>query len=240
MKNFNGYTSTWEIMKKVADKEELKELLAIEKRYQEKQTALNPLGQKLMKQKANPLDKVADRIVKNHEIYDEPGPLEKKAKEGKPLTVEEKAYVKANPYGLTQEAYKNIKDETAPPPQFVDSKKIIKPKALNKKTPKNIGEYFKNKGTPRVTPTVKQSVKPIINTHIPYINVNYEPYRPDPRDKLAEAEFKKILDDARKEKELEATRGLPGLIPGASKILERSERRIEQLKPKTYGGDDDL
>ena len=69
MKNFKGYTSTWEIMKKVADKEELKELLAIEKRYQEKPTALNPLGQKLMKQKANPLDKVADRIVKNHEIY---------------------------------------------------------------------------------------------------------------------------------------------------------------------------
>ena len=29
MKNFNGYTSTWEIMKKVADPEELKELEAI-------------------------------------------------------------------------------------------------------------------------------------------------------------------------------------------------------------------
>jgi len=216
MKNFNGYTSTWEIMKKVADKEELKELEAIEKRYQEKPTALNPLGQKLMKQKANPLDKVTDQIVKNHEIYDEPGPLEKKVQSGKPLTKQEKNYIKANPS-----------------PQFVDSKKIVKPK-----TPNNIGEYYKNKGTPRVTPTVKQPVKPIINTHIPYIDVNYKPYRPDPRDKLAEAEFKKILDNARKEKELEATQGLPGLIPGASKILERSERRIEQIKPITYGGDD--
>ena len=216
MKNFNGYTSTWEIMKKVADKEELKELLAIEKRYQEKPTALNPLGQKLMKQKANPLDKVTDLIVKNHEIYDEPGPLEKKVQSGKPLTKQEKNYIKANPS-----------------PQFVDSKKIVKPK-----TPNNIGEYYKNKGTPRVTPTVKQPVKPIINTHIPHIDVSYKPYRPDPRDKLAEAEFKKILDDARKEKELEATQGLPGLIPGASKILERSERRIEQIKPITYGGDD--
>src|SRR5210317_928976 len=145
MKNFNGYTSTWEMMKKVADKEELKELLAIEKRYQEKPTALNTLGQKLLNKKVNSS------------------------------------------------------------PQFVDSKKIVKPK-----TPNNIGEYYKNKGTPRVTPTVKQSVKPIINTHIPYINVNYEPYRPDPRDKLAEEKFKKILDEARKEKELEATRGLPG------------------------------
>ena len=173
MKNFNGYTSTWEIMKKVADPEELKELEAIEKRYQEKPTALNPLGQKLLNKKVNPSS------------------------------------------------------------QFVDSKKIVKPK-----TPNNIGEYYKNKGTPRVTPTVKQPVKPIINTHIPYIDVSYKPYRPDPRDKLAEAEFKKILDDARKEKELEATQGLPGLIPGASKILERSERRIEQIKPITYGGDD--
>jgi len=173
MKNFNGYTSTWEMMKKVADPEELKELLAIEKRYQEKPTALNTLGQKLLNKKANPS------------------------------------------------------------PQFVDSNKIVKPK-----TPNNIGEYYKNKGTPRVTPTVKQPVKPIINTHIPYIDVNYEPYRPDPRDKLAEAEFKKILDDARKEKELESTQGLPGLIPGATKILERSERRIEQIKPITYGGDD--
>ena len=111
MKNFKGYTATWEMMKKVADPEELKELEAIEKRYQEKPTALNPLGQKLMKQKANPLDKVTDRIVKNHEIYDEPGPLEKKVQSGKPLTKQEKNYIKANPS-----------------PQFVDSKKIVKPK----------------------------------------------------------------------------------------------------------------
>ena len=61
-----GYQTVWEIMKQTADKEELKELEAIEKRYQEKPTALNPLGQKLMKQKANPLDNIGYRIVKNH------------------------------------------------------------------------------------------------------------------------------------------------------------------------------
>lgn len=50
----------------------------------------------------------------------------------------------------------------------------------------------------------------------------------------------KILDDVRKQKELEATQGLLGLIPNSSKIIERSESRMKQLKPKTYGGDDDL
>ena len=50
----------------------------------------------------------------------------------------------------------------------------------------------------------------------------------------------KILDDVRKQKELEATQGLPGLIPNSSKIIERSESRMKQLKTKTNGGDDDL
>ena len=57
---------------------------------------------------------------------------------------------------------------------------------------------------------------------------------------VSEERFNKILDENRKQKEREATQGLLGLVPGSSKILERSERRIEQIKPKTYGGDDDL
>ena len=70
--------------------------------------------------------------------------------------------------------------------------------------------------------------------------MNYQPYKRDPKEILAEERFNKILDENRKQKELEATQGLLGLVPGSSKILERSERRIEQIKPKTYGGDDDL
>ena len=50
----------------------------------------------------------------------------------------------------------------------------------------------------------------------------------------------KILDDVRKQKELEATQGLLGLIPNSSKILERSESRMKQIKPKMNRGDDDL
>jgi len=50
----------------------------------------------------------------------------------------------------------------------------------------------------------------------------------------------KILDDVRKQKELEATQGLLGLIPNSSKILERSESRMKQIKPKMNRGDVDL
>lgn len=140
--SIKGYSTVWEIMKQTADKEELKELEAIEKRYQEKPAALNPLGQKLMKQKVNPLDKIPGELVKNYELYDDPkpedlktlkqwtneqGPLEKKAQSGKLLTQQEKDYVKANPYGLTREAYKHIKAETAPPPQFINVVKKQKP-----------------------------------------------------------------------------------------------------------------
>ena len=192
-----GYQTVWEIMKQTADKEELKELEAIEKRYQEKPTALNPLGQKLMKQKANPLDNVADRIVKNHELYDEPGPLEKKAQSGKPLTEQEKAYVKANPYGLTKEAYKHVKAETAPPPQFVDAVKIKKP-FVNKQTPKNIGEYYKNKGTPKVATTANQIIQNL-KLHMPTTIV--EPLKRSAEEVAAEKKFNDMMQKAEEEKQ---------------------------------------
>lgn len=110
--------------------------------------------------------------------------------------------------------------------------------------PRNIGEYFKGKEKPKVTPRVKPIVKPIVKptvaVPIPEFDMNYQPYKRDPKEILAEERFNKILDESRKQKEREATQGLLGLVPGSSKILERSERRIEQIKPKTYGGDDDL
>ena len=110
--------------------------------------------------------------------------------------------------------------------------------------PRNIGEYFKGKEKPKVTPRVKPIVKPIVKptvaVPIPEFDMNYQPYKRDPKEILAEERFNKILDENRKQKEREATQGLLGLVPGSSKILERSERRIEQIKPKTYGGDDDL
>tara|TARA_R110001632_G_scaffold188798_1_gene309316 strand:- start:175 stop:813 length:639 start_codon:yes stop_codon:yes gene_type:complete len=93
--------------------------------------------------------------------------------------------------------------------------------------------------TPRVKPIVKPLVKPVA-TPIPQFNMSFKPYQRDPEDVLAETNFNKILDDVRKQKALEATQGLPGLIPNSSKIIERSESRMKQLKPKTYGGDDDL
>lgn len=67
-----GYTSVWEIMKQTANKEELKELKAIEDRYNEKPSSLNDFGKKLMKQ--NPLDKLPAEIIKNHELYDDSDP----------------------------------------------------------------------------------------------------------------------------------------------------------------------
>ena len=93
--------------------------------------------------------------------------------------------------------------------------------------------------TPRVKPIVKPLVKPVA-TPIPQFNMSFKPYQRDPEDVLAETNFNKILDDVRKQKELEATQGLPGLIPNSSKIIERSESRMKQLKPKMNRGDDDL
>jgi hypothetical protein len=207
-----GYQTVWEIMKQTADKEELKELEAIEKRYQEKPTALNPLGQKLMKQKANPLDNVADRIVKNHELYDEPGPLEKKAQSGKPLTEQEKSYVKANPYGLTKEAYKYVKAETAPPPQFVDAVKIKKP-FVKKQTPKNIGEYYKNKGTPKVATTANQIIQNL-KLHMPTI---VEPLKRSAEEVAAEKKFNDMMRKAEEEKQRIRNSGIAYFIGDITK-----------------------
>ena len=110
--------------------------------------------------------------------------------------------------------------------------------------PRNIGEYFKGKEKPKVTPRVKPIVKPIVKptvaVPIPEFDMNYQPYKRDPKEILAEERFNKILDENRKQKELEATQGLLGLVPGSSKILERSESRMKQLKHKMNRGDDDL
>ena len=110
--------------------------------------------------------------------------------------------------------------------------------------PRNIGEYFKGKEKPKVTPSVKPSVKPIVKptvtVPIPDFDMNYQPYKRSPKEILAEERFNKILDEHRKQKEREATQGLLGLVPGSSKILERSERRIETNQPKINGGEDDL
>tara|TARA_A100001015_G_C14844704_1_gene653957 strand:- start:232 stop:843 length:612 start_codon:yes stop_codon:yes gene_type:complete len=70
--SIKGYTSVWEIMKQTADKDELKELQAIEDRYKKKPASLNNFGKKLMKQ--NPLDKLPGELIKNHELYDDPNP----------------------------------------------------------------------------------------------------------------------------------------------------------------------
>ena len=110
--------------------------------------------------------------------------------------------------------------------------------------PRNIGEYFKGKEKPKVTPSVKPSVKPIVKptvtVPIPDFDMNYQPYKRSPKEILAEERFNKILDEHRKQKEREATQGLLGLVPGSSKILERSERRIEANQPKINGGEGDL
>lgn len=198
--SIRGYQTVWEIMKQTADKDELKELEAIEKRYQEKPTSLNPLGQKLMKQRANPLDKVVDEVVKNHEIYDEPGPLEKKAQSGKPLTEQEKAYVKANPYGLTREAYKHIKAETAPPPQFVDA---VKQKPFVKK-------QITKKQDARTANQIIQDLK----IHMPTV---VEPLTKSPEEVAAEQKFFDMVRESEKEKQRIKNGGLAYLYGGITK-----------------------
>ena len=105
--------------------------------------------------------------------------------------------------------------------------------------------------TPRVTPRVKPPVKPTqkpflkptVTAPITEFDLNYKPYQREESEefKIAEANFNKMLEESKKQKELEATQGLPGLIPGAVELLketERSERRMKQNKPITYGGDD--
>jgi hypothetical protein len=110
---------------------------------------------------------------------------------------------------------------------------------------KSVTPRVKPKVTPRVRPFVKPQVKPTIKAPIPEFDMNFEPYKRNDSEefRIAEANFNKLLEESKKQKELEANQGLPGIIPGAVrqlKEIERSERRTEQNKPKTYGGDDDL
>ena len=121
-----GYQTTWDIMKQTASPEELKELEAIEKRYEEKPTALNSFGQKLMKQKANPLDKIPGQLLKDHKLYDNPKAedvkaLEKWAQSNEPDNSDP---IVANGVITTENALKK---------QFVDSSKIQKPFKKQKK-----------------------------------------------------------------------------------------------------------
>tara|TARA_Y100000294_G_C8566257_1_gene340957 strand:- start:3300 stop:3836 length:537 start_codon:yes stop_codon:yes gene_type:complete len=118
--SIKGYQTVWDVMKQTADKEELKELLAIEKRYKEKPTALNPLGQRMMKQKVNPLDNVANEIVKNHELYDNPKPEDLKAVKQSL----QKIQPKKDPTGIDRVPLKQ--KEVAP---FVKNKKAPGPTA---------------------------------------------------------------------------------------------------------------
>ncbi|WP_440692849.1 hypothetical protein [Candidatus Pelagibacter sp. HIMB1695] len=118
--SIKGYQTVWEIMKQTADKEELKELLTIENRYKEKPTALNPLGQKLMKKKINPLDKIPEQIIKNHELYDNPNPEDLK-------TVKQelqKIQPKKDPTGIDRVPINQKKVAT-----FVKNKKATEPTA---------------------------------------------------------------------------------------------------------------
>lgn len=213
MKNFKGYTTTWELLKQTADPDELKELLAIEKRYKQKPTALNSFGQKLMK--PNPLDKIPGELVKNIELYDDPkpedlkklkqwaneqGPLEKKAQSGKPLTQQEKDYVKTNPYGLTREAYKYVKDETAPPPQFVDAVKKQKP-FVNKQISK------------QDTRTANQIIQDL-KINMPTI---VEPLTKSAEEVAAEQKFFDMVRQSEEEKQRIRNGGLAYILGGTAK-----------------------
>jgi len=122
-------------------------------------------------------------------------------------------------------------------PEIQEKKKAV--------VPSNIGEYFKAQGkpkvTPRVKPIVKPTVKPTVISPLPEFNMNFQKYKKTPQEEIAEANFNKLLEENNRKKELEATQGLPGIIPGAVRQLqeiERSERRNKKTKPITYGGDD--
>ena len=130
--SIKGYQTVWDVMKQTADKEELKELLAIEKRYKEKPTALNPLGQRMMKQKVNPLDKIPEELVKNHELYDDPKPEDLKAVKREL----QKIQPKKDPTGIDRVPVKQkkvapfVKNKKAPGPtatQIIQDLKINMP-----------------------------------------------------------------------------------------------------------------
>ena len=116
---------------------------------------------------------LAERKAKTLKYYglDQPGPLENKVNEGKALTKEEKDYVKTNPYSVTNDAYKNIKTETAP---------TIAEENLKEKAPNNIAEYHleKSKSVPQKT-EVKNKTKPIAAQKIdPIISDPYSAINP--------------------------------------------------------------
>ena len=119
----------------------------------------------------------------------------------------------------------------------VSDQKILKGNINQKEHNRPFTKIAKNPGKPKVLP----QVKPIDLNAFKFSD--YTPYKPEPENQahqIAKAKFDKLVEDNKREKEFEATRGLPGLIPGASNIVERSERRIENLNPKLNGGDDDL
>ena len=187
------------------------------------QQVINYSPNKLPKKK-DVFEKIGDNLVDNLIKYDDLDPKEQIVK-----------------YDSATGLFSNNKKDIG----FND---VDRARKHNETYEKYVPEIQKLKKAVTVTPSVKPSVKPFVKplvkptvlSPIPEFDMSYRPYKRDPKDEMAEAKFKKILDDTRKQKELEATQGLPGLIPGSSKIIERSESRMKQLKPKTYGGDDDL
>ena len=187
------------------------------------QQVINYSPNKLPKKK-DVFEKIGDNLVDNLIKYDDLDPKEQIVK-----------------YDSATGLFSNNKKD-------IGFKDVVSARKHNEAYEKYVPEIQKLKKAVTVTPSVKPSVKPFVKplvkptvlSPIPEFDMSYRPYKRDPKDEMAEAKFKKILDDTRKQKELEATQGLPGLIPGSSKILERSESRMKQIKPKTNGGDDDL
>jgi hypothetical protein len=119
----------------------------------------------------------------------------------------------------------------------VSDQKIFRNNINQKEHNRPFTKIAKNPGKPKVIP----QVKPLDLNAFKFSN--YTPYKPEPETQehqIAKARFDKLVEDNKRDKEFEATRGLPGLIPGASNIVERSERIIKNLNPKQNGGDDDL
>ena len=158
-----------------------------------------------------------ERAAKTRKYYglDQPGPLENKINEVKALTKEEKDYVKTNPYGVTNDAYKNIKTETAP---------TIAEENLTEKAPNNIAEYHleKSKSVPQNTevkkktkPIAAQKIDPIISDPYsainPFISMESEPFRNSEELKKMEDRFNAIVEQIKQEKIKNQTTGLAGI-----------------------------
>ena len=88
------------------------------------------------------LNNVGKRIIENGNPSNLIGPIDQKIKDGKTLTPEEQSYInyRDNPYALTPEAAKFIKDETAPSSiqQYHEKKLLEKNKPIKKVVPKKI------------------------------------------------------------------------------------------------------